>query len=227
MNKVPSKFGVSRSDYSEFMKKFNDIIWDDELEAVEFDAIWAEIVEEHGLGAHDWFANTYAIRGQWVMAHCRDLKMASIMRTTQRSESKNSFFKRFEYKSGTLVEFWMRFKSAMNHQRHTQKKLDNDDKHSSPKTSMHLALESHGTKVYTHASFHNFKEGAIYSIDTCRTEGFTDTNELEVTTVKDSSRRNNFEVTYILGTDNKDIIDGKQIAMSIMWSEVHQTMGLL
>ncbi|XP_074290738.1 protein FAR1-RELATED SEQUENCE 5-like [Silene latifolia] len=37
MNKMPSKFGVSRSDYNEFMCKINDIIWDDELEAAEFD----------------------------------------------------------------------------------------------------------------------------------------------------------------------------------------------
>ncbi|XP_074301419.1 protein FAR-RED IMPAIRED RESPONSE 1-like [Silene latifolia] len=104
-----SKFGVSRSDYSDFMGKLNDIIWDEKLEAAEFDAIWKKIIEEHGLGTNDWFADTYAIRGQWVMAHCKDLKMASVMRTTQRSESENSFFKRFEHKSGTLVEFWMRF----------------------------------------------------------------------------------------------------------------------
>ncbi|XP_074265338.1 protein FAR-RED IMPAIRED RESPONSE 1-like [Silene latifolia] len=34
--------------------------------------------------------------GEWVMAHCRDLDMGGVMRTTQRSESENSFFKRFE-----------------------------------------------------------------------------------------------------------------------------------
>ncbi|XP_074266699.1 protein FAR-RED IMPAIRED RESPONSE 1-like [Silene latifolia] len=105
MNKMPDKFGVSRSDYNEFMCKINDIIWDDELEAAEFDGIWEQIIEDHGVGVNDVFADTYAIRGQWVMTHCRDLRMASIMRTTQRSESENSFFKRFEHKSGTLVEF--------------------------------------------------------------------------------------------------------------------------
>ncbi|XP_074289209.1 protein FAR-RED IMPAIRED RESPONSE 1-like [Silene latifolia] len=120
MNKMPSKFGVSRSDYNDFMCKINDIIWDDELEEAEFDGIWEQIIEDRGVGVNDWFADTYAIRGQWVMAHCRDLRMASIMRTTQRSESENSFFKRFEHKSGTLVEFWMRFESAMDQQRHTQ-----------------------------------------------------------------------------------------------------------
>ncbi|XP_074300428.1 protein FAR-RED IMPAIRED RESPONSE 1-like [Silene latifolia] len=185
------------------------------------------------------------------MAHCRDLQIASVMGTTQTSESKNSFFKRFEHKSGTLVEFWTRFESAMDQQRHTQKQLDNNDKHSSPKTSTHTALESHGVKVYTYSTFNTFKEEAIYSIDTCRIGGFTQRDELEVTTVKNSSRGKNFEVAYSPangmktipddyvvkrwtkeclrlrmfncngeGTDNMEIIDGKQIAMSIMWSEV-------
>ncbi|XP_074283039.1 protein FAR1-RELATED SEQUENCE 9-like [Silene latifolia] len=179
----------------------------------------------------------------------------------------------------------------MDQQRHTQKQLDHNDKHSSQKTLTHLALESHGAKVCTYSSFYSFKEEAIYSIDTCRTGGFTERGELEVTSIKDSSREKNFEVVYspaltddpsthkascsctmfertgILcrhiiwifsangmktipddyvvnrwakeylqlrmfncngeGTDNMKIIDEKQIAMSIIWSEVHQTVGLL
>ncbi|XP_074290858.1 protein FAR1-RELATED SEQUENCE 9-like [Silene latifolia] len=189
---MPSKFGVYRSHYNDFMSKLNEIIWDEELEAAEFDAMWEKIIEEHGIGANDWFADTYAIRGQCVMAHSRDLKMAAVMRTTQRSESKNSFSKRFEHKSGTLVDFWMRFESATDQQRHTQKQLDNNGKHSSAKTSTHLALESHVAKVYTYSAFYTFKEEAIYSIDTCRTGGFTEIGELEVTTIKDSTRGKNF-----------------------------------
>ncbi|XP_074290745.1 protein FAR1-RELATED SEQUENCE 5-like [Silene latifolia] len=49
----PSKFGVSRSDYNEFMCKIIDIIWDDELEAEEFDDIWEQIIEDHGVGVND------------------------------------------------------------------------------------------------------------------------------------------------------------------------------
>ncbi|XP_074298160.1 uncharacterized protein LOC141628979 [Silene latifolia] len=205
---MPSKFGVSRSDYNEFICKINDIIWDDELEAVEFDSIWEQIIQDHGVGINDWFADTYAIRGQWVMAHCRDLRMAPIMRTTQRSESENSFFKRFEHKSGTLVEFWMRFESAMDQQRHTQKQLDNMDKHSSATASTHLTLEIHAAKVYTYSAFQKFKQEAIFSIDTCRTGGFTERGELEE-------------------QKHMQVIDEKQIAMSIMWSEVHEAVGLL
>ncbi|XP_074276309.1 protein FAR1-RELATED SEQUENCE 5-like [Silene latifolia] len=49
MNKVPAKFGVTREDYKEFFQKMNDIIWDDNLEAVDFDARLTEIMEAHGL----------------------------------------------------------------------------------------------------------------------------------------------------------------------------------
>ncbi|XP_074305319.1 protein FAR1-RELATED SEQUENCE 5-like [Silene latifolia] len=129
MNKMSSKFDVSRSDYNDFMCKINDIIWDDEFEAAEFDGIWEQIIEDHGVGVNDWFADTYAIRGQWP-------------------------------------------------------------------ASTHLALEIHAAKVYTYSAFHKFKQEAILSIDTCRTGGFTERGELEVTTAKDSSRKKNFKVAY-------------------------------
>ncbi|XP_074318516.1 uncharacterized protein LOC141655329 [Silene latifolia] len=194
MNKMPKKFGVSRSDYNDFMCKINDIIWDDELEAAEFDGMWEQIIEDHGVGVNDWFADT----------------------------------------------------------------LDNMDKHSSATASTHLALEIHAAKVYTYSAFQKFKQEAIFSIDTCRTGGFTERGELEVTTVKDSSRKKNFEVAYSPasgiktipedyvvnrwmkeylrlrifnsngeGTENMKVIDEKQIAMSIMWSEVHEAVRLL
>ncbi|XP_074271252.1 uncharacterized protein LOC141595181 [Silene latifolia] len=146
----------------------------------------------------------------------------------------------------------------MDQQRHTQKELDNMDKHSSATASTHLALEIHAAKVYTYSAFHKFKQEAIFSIDTCRTGGFTERGELEVTTVKDSSRKKNFEVAYSPasgiktipedyvvnrwmkeylrlrifntngeGTENMQVIDEKQIAMSIMWLEVHEAVGLL
>ncbi|XP_074315091.1 protein FAR1-RELATED SEQUENCE 7-like [Silene latifolia] len=62
---------IAREDYESFN-------WDDELETAEFDGIWEQIIEDHGVGVNDWFADTYAIREQWVMAHCRDLRMARL-----------------------------------------------------------------------------------------------------------------------------------------------------
>ncbi|XP_074301019.1 uncharacterized protein LOC141632366 [Silene latifolia] len=172
---------IAREDYESFSL-------DEELETTEFDAIWAEIIEEHGLGANDRLVCEHV----WYKGTVGD---------------------------GTL------------------QRLEDD--------------------VYAYTKFHSFKKEAIYSIDTYRTGGFTERDELEVNIVKDSSKGKNFEVAYSPangmktipddyvvkiwtkeclrfrifncngeGTDNMEIIDGKQTAMSIMWSEVHQTVGL-
>ncbi|XP_074291359.1 uncharacterized protein LOC141618152 [Silene latifolia] len=149
----------------------------------------------------------------------------------------------------------------MDQQRHTQKKLGNGNIHTFPKLSTHLAIEVHGVQVYSHRVFEEFQEEVKYSIDTCKSRGFSECDSLEVTTVRDANRDKNYEVTYcpdtlkatcscrmlerkgILcrwckdamrskifdcngeATENVDIIDGKQIAMSVMWSEIHQTVG--
>ncbi|XP_074277577.1 uncharacterized protein LOC141601211 [Silene latifolia] len=170
------------------------------------------------------------------------------MRTTQRSESENSFFKRFESKSGTLVEFSLRFDNAIDQQRQTQKKLDNGNKHTSPQMSTHLAIEVHEAKVYSYKVFEEFQEEVKYSIDTCKSKGFAEGDSLEVTTLhlkqvvaakclkgkefydgiwcKDAIHSKMFDCNGEADEDI-DIVDGKQIAMSVMWSKVHQTVGML
>ncbi|XP_074271612.1 protein FAR1-RELATED SEQUENCE 5-like [Silene latifolia] len=199
-NKVPTKYGSSRDDYQDFLKKLNAIIWDEDLEAEEFDGKWLEIMDQHIVGDVEWFVDCYSIRKQWVMAHCKDLNMGVVMRMTQRSESENSFFKRFEHKSGTLVEFWMRFESAMEQQRHNTKRLDNENRQSNPKLSTKLAIESDGARVYTHYVFEEFQEEVKYSTDACSCKGFVVLGNLEVSTVMDAERSRNFEVQFNPGT---------------------------
>ncbi|XP_074300024.1 protein FAR-RED IMPAIRED RESPONSE 1-like [Silene latifolia] len=138
----------------------------------------------------------YAKRKQWVMAHCRDLDMGGVMRTTQRSESENSFFKRFESKSGTLVEFTMRFDKCAMDQKDTHEAVDNICIHGFHEISTHLAIEVHRAEVYSHKVFEEFKEEAKCSIGTCKSRGFTECGSLEVTTVRDANRERNYEVTY-------------------------------
>ncbi|XP_074277129.1 protein FAR1-RELATED SEQUENCE 5-like [Silene latifolia] len=64
MNKVPVKYGGTTKDYPEFIKKLNAIIWDDELEPVEFDVRWSEIMKEHVVGKSAWFEEVYLKRRQ-------------------------------------------------------------------------------------------------------------------------------------------------------------------
>ncbi|XP_074310335.1 protein FAR1-RELATED SEQUENCE 5-like [Silene latifolia] len=192
MNKVPSKFGVTREDYYEFVKKLNAIIWDEDIEATEFDAKWEEIGREHTVNNIDWFKEI-----------------------------------------------------AMDQQRHTEKKLDNGNRHTSPKISRHLAIEVHGAQVYSHKVFEEFQEEVKYSIDTCKSRGFSEADSLEIHLkqlvaaeclkgkalyadiwCKDAIRTKMFDCNGE-GAEDVDIIDGKQIAMSVMWSEIHQTVAML
>lgn len=201
MNKVPIKYGSTTADYPEFIRKLNVIVWDDEIEPDDFDSRWCEIMQQHGVEKVDWFKDIYLIRRQWVMAHCRDLNMGSVMRTTQRSESENSFFKKFENVYGTLVEFWLRYASAIEQQRYTQKKCDNDNKHTSPKLQTQSSIEKHAERVYTHAVFDVFQEEIKQSLNGLSAKGFIEKDGVEITKVKDSSRDKFFEVQFKAGID--------------------------
>ncbi|KAK9668637.1 hypothetical protein RND81_13G073800 [Saponaria officinalis] len=197
MNKVPSKYGSSATDFQEFQRKLNGIVWDEELEAHEFDGRWSEIMEEHAVGPErEWFEEMFKIRWQWVMAHCRDLSMGSVLRTTQRSESENSFFKKFENNCGTLVEFWMRFENAVDQQRYTQKKLDNENRHSSPKLLSQLPIEIHGARVYTHEMFEEFQREVISSTTGLSARGFSEETGVEITNLKDGPRGKVFDIKF-------------------------------
>ncbi|XP_074297894.1 uncharacterized protein LOC141628686 [Silene latifolia] len=101
----------------------------------------------------------------------------------------------------------------------THKTVDNRNGHTFPVISTHLAIEVHGAQVYSHKVFEEFQEEAKCSIGNCKSRGFTECGSLEVTTVRDANRDINYEVTYCP--------DGKQIVMSVMWSEIHQTVGML
>ncbi|KAK9723942.1 hypothetical protein RND81_05G035800 [Saponaria officinalis] len=148
INKDPVKYGSNAKDFPDFLRKLNAIVWDEELEANKFDSRRAEIMAEHRAGPErEWFQEVFKIRRQWVMAHCRELNMGSVLRTTH----------------------------AIDQQRHTQKKLDSDNRHSSPKILTQLPIEIYGARLYTH----EFGLSA---------RGFFETNGVEITNLKDSLR---------------------------------------
>ncbi|KAK9666068.1 hypothetical protein RND81_14G157900 [Saponaria officinalis] len=244
----------------------------------EFDIRWSDIMAEHMVGPErEWFQEVFKIRRQWVLAHCRYLIMGSVLRTTQRSESENSFFKKFENSSGTLVEFWMRFESVIDQQRHTQKKLDNDNRHSSPKLLTQMPIENHGARVYTHVLFDDFQQEVISSTRGLSVRAISERNGVEITTLKDGLVGKLFDVQFDIATlqvcctclkfercgmicrhiisilssnglnsildgyvvrrwckdavgrtvDHVDVIDGRQVQLTRLWSEVYETVGLL
>ncbi|XP_074296930.1 protein FAR1-RELATED SEQUENCE 5-like [Silene latifolia] len=89
------------------------------------------------------------------------------MRTTSRPESENSFFENFMNPNLTLVEFLMRFESAMDAQRWKQSKLIAKSKNSFPDLETPHPLEKHASEFYTPVMFFEFKNEWVAACFTC------------------------------------------------------------
>ncbi|XP_074277634.1 protein FAR-RED IMPAIRED RESPONSE 1-like [Silene latifolia] len=117
MKKLPDKVGPTICQNTNFLKEINSIVWDGEIDTQEFELRWKSILSSYELSDHEWMKSMFDIRSSWIPAYFRDIYLGGSMRTTSRSESENSFFGNFTNPHLTLVEFWMRFQSAMDAQR--------------------------------------------------------------------------------------------------------------
>ncbi|KAK9666167.1 hypothetical protein RND81_14G165900 [Saponaria officinalis] len=167
MNKVADKIYIITLKETYFLSRLNGVVWNQDLEPTEFEIKWNEVITEFGLDDNRWLSTMFDIKEYWILAYFRDMSKGNIMSTTQRSESENSFFKKFENHYGTLVEFWLRYESAMDQQRHTHKRLEMESNNSIPKTITPLNLESHALTVYTHEVFYEIREEIKSSMCGC------------------------------------------------------------
>ncbi|KAL2944102.1 Protein FAR1-RELATED SEQUENCE 5 [Bienertia sinuspersici] len=126
MKKVPKKVGPTLAQNEDFMSKFYNCVWSKHTEPKEFDELWNSILEKY-----DLMNNT-----SWTGF-----------------QSENNFFGHFTTPHVTLLEFWMRYQSAMDSQRHKQSKLLSESKNSKPHRKTPLDLEKHASKLYTHTFF--------------------------------------------------------------------------
>ena len=67
----------------------------------------------------------------------------------------------------SLVEFWMRFDSAIEVHRQKELLADNDSLNGLPKLKMDRILEKHGRSVYTHENFFVFQKELWISCVDC------------------------------------------------------------
>ncbi|KAK9723728.1 hypothetical protein RND81_05G021100 [Saponaria officinalis] len=105
MKKVADKIDIITRKETDFLSRINGVVWNHDLEPTEFEDQWNEVITEFGLENNMWLSTMFDIKEYWIPTYFRDMRMGNILSTTQRSESENSFFKRFENHYGTLVEF--------------------------------------------------------------------------------------------------------------------------
>ncbi|KAK9740054.1 hypothetical protein RND81_03G007800 [Saponaria officinalis] len=92
MNKVADKIDIITRKETDFLSRLNG-----------FEIKWNEVITKFGLDDNRWLSTMFDIKEYWIPAYFRDMSMGNIMSTTQRLESENSFFKKFENHYGTLL----------------------------------------------------------------------------------------------------------------------------
>jgi hypothetical protein len=117
MEKMPEKVGPPTNRDKHFWEDLNKCVWGSET-GEEFEMQWNSIIVAYGLQGNEWLANKYAIRESWIPAFFMDIPLAGLLRTTSRSESSNSFFNHFIHRKLSFVEFWLRFDTSLECQRH-------------------------------------------------------------------------------------------------------------
>jgi len=123
----------------------------------------------------------------WIPAYFRDLFLGAVLRTTSRSESENRFFSNFTNPHLRLVEFWMRFESAVELQRHGQLQADNETFSSLPLLKTTKDLERHAGEIYTYANFYKFQEEFWNAFMECEVEDKQPIDEGLMITIVDNS----------------------------------------
>jgi hypothetical protein len=95
-------------------------------------SMWNTVISDFGLEDNEWFTKRFSLRNSWIPAYFMDILLAGILCTTSRSESANSTFNRFIHRKVALVEFWLRFDTALECQRQEELIADNSSIHRTP-----------------------------------------------------------------------------------------------
>ncbi|XP_056688837.1 protein FAR1-RELATED SEQUENCE 5-like [Spinacia oleracea] len=196
MKKMPEKVGRQITQDTLFLNKICKCVWSEEIEPTEFEEKWGKVLAEFKLQDHEWLKQLYEKRQMWIPAYFRDSFLCGIMRTTSRSESENNFYTKFTNPHLTLVEFYMRFESALDAQRHTQGQFDNDSKHKHPECKTSFALEKHASKIYTVSVFYDFQEELEIGCFHCGLEEYKKENGFEIFTIREGCRIRKFDVSF-------------------------------
>ncbi|XP_074315166.1 protein FAR1-RELATED SEQUENCE 2-like [Silene latifolia] len=252
MKKLTDKVESQICKETDFVERICGVVWDTDLEPIEFEEKWTQVINDFELNDNTWLTYMYGKRHKWIPAYFRDLPLGCLLKTTQRSESQNSYFKRFESIDGTLVEFWLRFQSAMEQQRYNHRLLDAASDSTLPQVSSKTMIEKHASKIYTHAVFYEFQEQVQMAPCSCAVVGFSEQGNMHIINVEDAYRKHrvfqdckayrskDIETRWtkksyrkpLYGLDGKllqdyDPTDLRKLELSRVWSEFYATISVL
>ncbi|KAL3649827.1 hypothetical protein CASFOL_006230 [Castilleja foliolosa] len=194
-NKIPTKVPPRLRNHSDFMRKFNRYIWDEQIEPTEFEKGWDEVMTEFGVKDHDWLGKMFDARYKWIPAYFRDFPLSGLVKTTSISESVNSFFGRYLNKNSNLIEFFSQYDSALEAQRHTQDLQNNRVATIVPELKTPMPIERHALRIYSQKIFLDVQADIAASLYKCHVIAIDTNSPISSYKVEDDVRRI-FDVNY-------------------------------
>ncbi|KAK8914272.1 Protein FAR1-RELATED SEQUENCE 5 [Platanthera zijinensis] len=146
----------------EVIEKITKCIWDSETDS-EFCVIWASIITEHRLHDNDWLASMFEIKHHWIPLYLKSCFFAG-MHSSQRSESLNSFIKRYSTERNTLMDFYARFTNGLEEQRQDALEDEHQTIITYPKLKTTWSLEKQMSQIYTKKIFYKFQDEVVSSL---------------------------------------------------------------
>ncbi|XP_020259857.1 protein FAR1-RELATED SEQUENCE 5-like [Asparagus officinalis] len=188
MKKFNQKLAKCISKMDDFKRKINALIWSKDIDPATFEVGWKDVMKEFKLESNEWLCELYNIWESWILAYYADDLMAGLLRTTSISESENSFFDKFNRRSDTLTEFYPRYESAMDKQRHTNVRLNYEGTKSMPRMDTPLLLE---------------RDAA---------ESISEQDGVKIFSIKDKKRHGKiFEVKHVVLNNDVQCLDGERL----------------
>ncbi|KAJ9560977.1 hypothetical protein OSB04_006137 [Centaurea solstitialis] len=159
-----------------FRKELNKIMWDVLIDLDDFELKWNTLMEDYCLTGQKWLKSLYKIR--------ENIPMCSLMKTTSRLESINSFFNVFSHYGNTFVFFMKSFDAALNKQRFTTRNLDYVTRSTFPKFLTPSKIERNASDVYTRHVFNDVQKEIYKPAWSCSIESVVvDKNDIETYTI--------------------------------------------
>jgi len=123
----------------------------------------------------------------------------------QHSKSMNAFFDHFVFQRNSLVEFYVRFERALEHQRHKELAAHHDTIYTKPQLNLANSLEKHTSGVYTNLNFYLFQEELFRSCIYCGANKIKEDEGISVYIVQDSKVVNNLRSREVVYDASKQI----------------------
>ncbi|XP_077244592.1 protein FAR1-RELATED SEQUENCE 5-like [Tasmannia lanceolata] len=162
LNKVPKQLSHLDHAHSTFQEEFEQCI-NQTKTIYEFESCWKSLVDRYNLRQNERLTSLYSAREKWVPVCLQDTFFAQ-MRTTQRSESINSFFDEFVKPRTTLQEFITQYERALASQYEKELEEDVQTAQSKPNLKTRLPIEKQVLDIYTRTMFMKIQEELFESL---------------------------------------------------------------